>query len=93
MRSGADRKAIEVVRVPGSFEIPSAARAPGAGNQETTTRFLCVLYVVCNLRTAHYDVIVNEVPAAWASRRRNKVFRLPLASHLQHWTRPLIAPD
>jgi 6,7-dimethyl-8-ribityllumazine synthase len=58
LRSGANRKDIEVVRVPGSFEIPSAARTLAE-----THRFDAILCIGCLLRgdTAHYDVIVNEV--------------------------------
>jgi 6,7-dimethyl-8-ribityllumazine synthase len=58
LRSGANRKQIEVVRVPGSFEIPSAARSlADSGNYDA------ILCIGCLLRgdTAHYDVIVNEV--------------------------------
>jgi 6,7-dimethyl-8-ribityllumazine synthase len=57
-RSGAKRTDIEVVRVPGSFEIPSATRALAQ-----TGKYAAVLAIGCLLRgdTAHYDVIVNEV--------------------------------
>jgi 6,7-dimethyl-8-ribityllumazine synthase len=49
---------VEIVRVPGSFEIPSAARALAA-----TKKYDAVLCLGCLLRgdSAHYDVIVNEV--------------------------------
>lgn len=58
LRSGAAPRDIEVVRVPGSFEIPSAARSLAE-----TGRYQAVLCIGCLLRgdTAHYDVIVNEV--------------------------------
>ena len=58
LRSGANRKDVEVVRVPGSFEIPSAARTLAE-----TRRYDAILCIGCLLRgdTAHYDVIVNEV--------------------------------
>jgi len=58
LRSGADRKDIAVVRVPGAFEIPSAARALAE-----TGRYHAIICIGCLLRgdTAHYDVIVNEV--------------------------------
>ena len=58
LRCGAKRKAIEVVRVPGAFEIPSAARTLA-----TTRKYDAIICLGCLIRgdTAHYDVIVNEV--------------------------------
>jgi 6,7-dimethyl-8-ribityllumazine synthase len=58
VRSGAREKDIEIVRVPGSFEIPSAARTAAE-----TGRCDAIICLGCLLRgdTAHYDVIVNEV--------------------------------
>jgi 6,7-dimethyl-8-ribityllumazine synthase len=58
LRSGAEDNNIHIVRVPGSFEIPSAARTLA----ETGT-YHAILCIGCLLRgdTAHYDVIVNEV--------------------------------
>ncbi len=55
---GAARSDIQIVRVPGSFEIPSAARTLAE-----TKKYDAVLCLGCLLRgdTAHYDVIVNEV--------------------------------
>ena len=58
LRSGAARKDIEIVRVPGAFEIPLAARTLAL-----TKKFDAIICLGCLLRgdTAHYDVIVNEV--------------------------------
>ncbi len=57
-RTGAENERIAVIRVPGSFEIPSAARTLAE-----TGKYDAVICVGCLLRgdTAHYDVIVNEV--------------------------------
>jgi 6,7-dimethyl-8-ribityllumazine synthase len=57
-RSGAKEDNIEIVRVPGSFEIPSAARTLAE-----TKKYDAIICLGCLLRgdTAHYDVIVNEV--------------------------------
>ena len=58
LRSGAKEEDIEIVRVPGSFEIPSAARTLAE-----TEKYDAIICLGCLLRgdTAHYDVIVNEV--------------------------------
>jgi 6,7-dimethyl-8-ribityllumazine synthase len=58
LRSGANEKAIDVVRVPGAFEIPLAAR-----HLAETKKYDAIICIGCLLRgdTAHYDVIVNEV--------------------------------
>ncbi|HYE24569.1 MAG TPA: 6,7-dimethyl-8-ribityllumazine synthase [Clostridia bacterium] len=57
-RSGARNEDIQVVRVPGAFEIPDAARALAL-----TGRFHAIVCIGCLLRgdTLHYDVIANEV--------------------------------
>jgi 6,7-dimethyl-8-ribityllumazine synthase len=58
LRSGAGEKDIAIVRVPGSFEIPSAARTLAE-----TKKYDAIICLGCLIRgdTAHYDVIVNEV--------------------------------
>jgi 6,7-dimethyl-8-ribityllumazine synthase len=58
LRTGAARKDVDVVRVPGAFEIPSAARTLAS-----TGKYDAIICIGCLLRgdTAHYDVIVNEV--------------------------------
>jgi 6,7-dimethyl-8-ribityllumazine synthase len=58
LRSGAHEREIAIVRVPGSFEIPSAARTLAESG-----KYDAVVCLGCLLRgdTAHYDVIVNEV--------------------------------
>lgn len=57
-RTGAREQDIEVVRVPGSFEIPAAARA--LAQQGGVDAVICL---GCLLRgeTLHYEVIANEV--------------------------------
>ena len=57
-RTGARREDIAIVRVPGAFEIPLAARILAS-----TGKYDAVICIGCLLRgdTAHYDVIVNEV--------------------------------
>ncbi|HMD16171.1 MAG TPA: 6,7-dimethyl-8-ribityllumazine synthase, partial [Terriglobales bacterium] len=58
LRSGAKKKDIVLVRVPGAFEIPLAARTLAG-----TKKYDAIICLGCLLRgdTAHYDVIVNEV--------------------------------
>jgi 6,7-dimethyl-8-ribityllumazine synthase len=57
-RSGASRADVEVVRVPGAWEIPNAARTLAE-----TGRFDAIVTLGCLLRgeTAHYEAIYNEV--------------------------------
>ncbi|MFL6302723.1 MAG: 6,7-dimethyl-8-ribityllumazine synthase [Candidatus Sulfotelmatobacter sp.] len=58
LRTGAHKKDIDVVRVPGAFEIPTASRTLAS-----TGKYDAIICIGCLLRgdTAHYDVIVNEV--------------------------------
>ena len=58
VQCGAKEKDLKIVRVPGAFEIPSAARTLAE-----TRKFNAIVCIGCLLRgdTAHYDVIVNEV--------------------------------
>jgi 6,7-dimethyl-8-ribityllumazine synthase len=58
LRLGAKKRDIALVRVPGAFEIPLAARTLAE-----TKKYDAILCIGCLLRgdTAHYDVIVNEV--------------------------------
>ena len=59
VRCGVDRdKGYDIIRVPGAFEIPTAARSLAE-----TKKYNAIVCIGCLLRgdTAHYDVIVNEV--------------------------------
>ena len=58
IRSGARKADIQVVRVPGAWEIPSAARAIAEKKQVDA-----IITLGCLLRgeTAHYEAIYNEV--------------------------------
>ena len=57
-RSGAAKEDIEIVRVPGAWEVPSAARTLAESK-----RFDAIITLGCLLRgeTAHYEAIYNEV--------------------------------
>ena len=56
-RAGANENQIEIVRVPGSFEIPLTAKKM-AGNG----RFDAIVCIGCVLRgeTSHYDYVASE---------------------------------
>ena len=56
-RTGARSQDIDITRVPGSFEIPSASRMLAESG-----KYDAIICLGCLLRgdTAHYDVIVNE---------------------------------
>lgn len=56
-RTGAEEKQIEIVRVPGSFEIPIAAKKLAA-----TGRCDAIICIGCVLRgeTSHYDYVAGE---------------------------------
>jgi 6,7-dimethyl-8-ribityllumazine synthase len=58
VQCGARAEDVKIVRVPGAFEIPSAARTLAE-----TKKNDAIVCLGCLLRgdTAHYDVIVNEV--------------------------------
>ena len=57
-RTGAQAADIEIVRVPGAFELPAAAKMLAESG-----KYNALVAIGCLLRgdTAHYDVIVNEV--------------------------------
>jgi 6,7-dimethyl-8-ribityllumazine synthase len=58
LRSGGQRGDIEIVRVPGAWEIPDAAR-----KLAETKKYDAIITLGCLLRgeTAHYEAIYNEV--------------------------------
>jgi 6,7-dimethyl-8-ribityllumazine synthase len=58
VQCGAKEQDVKIVRVPGAFEIPVAARTLAE-----TQKYNAIICIGCLLRgdTAHYDVIVNEV--------------------------------
>jgi len=57
-RSGAKAEDIEIVRVPGAWEIPSAARMLAATKR---VQAVITLGVLLRGETAHYEAIYNEV--------------------------------
>ncbi len=58
MRSGANDTDIDVVRVPGAFEIPLIAKKMATAQKYDA---LICLGVVIRGATPHFDVVVNEV--------------------------------
>jgi 6,7-dimethyl-8-ribityllumazine synthase len=56
-QTGATEEQIQIVRVPGSFELPIVAKKLAAGG-----RFDSIICIGCVLRgeTSHYDVVVSE---------------------------------
>ena len=58
LRSGAERRDIQVVRVPGAWEVPAAARMIAERKQVDA-----IVTLGCLIRgeTAHYEAIYNEV--------------------------------
>ena len=63
LRSGASRRHVQLVRVPGAWEVPAAARMIAeqpAGSEKAVD---AVIALGCLLRgeTAHYEAIYNEV--------------------------------
>ena len=65
LRSGAARRHIEIVRVPGAWEVPAAARiiaerVPAFGGPGSVD---AIITIGCLIRgeTAHYEAIYNEV--------------------------------
>jgi 6,7-dimethyl-8-ribityllumazine synthase len=63
LRSGAKRADIAIVRVPGAWEIPVAARTLADSAKQGTRALDAVITLGCLLRgeTAHYEAIYNEV--------------------------------
>lgn len=63
LRSGARRDDIEIVRVPGAWEIPAAARTLAGRAVSGAAALDAIVTLGCLLRgeTAHYEAIYNEV--------------------------------
>ena len=58
LRSGARREDVEILRVPGAWEIPDAARAVA---KQGRVDAIVTLGVLLRGETAHYEAIYNEV--------------------------------
>src|SRR6266568_1864378 len=63
LRSGAKHSDVEVLRVPGAWEIPAAARTLADLAKQEKSRVDAIITLGCLLRgeTAHYEAIYNEV--------------------------------
>jgi 6,7-dimethyl-8-ribityllumazine synthase len=63
LRSGAERSDIEIVRVPGAWEIPAAARVLAERAAKGTHPLDAIVTLGCLIRgeTAHYEAIYTEV--------------------------------
>jgi 6,7-dimethyl-8-ribityllumazine synthase len=63
LRSGAERQNIQIVRVPGAWEIPAAARTLANLSSKDEGQVDAIITLGCLLRgeTAHYEAIYNEV--------------------------------
>jgi 6,7-dimethyl-8-ribityllumazine synthase len=63
LRSGGKRGDIAIVRVPGAWEIPAAARTIANSAARGAARVDAIITLGCLLRgeTAHYEAIYNEV--------------------------------
>lgn len=63
LRSGAKRSEIQIVRVPGAWEIPAAARTIANRATQGGEAVDAIVTLGCLLRgeTAHYEAIYNEV--------------------------------
>jgi 6,7-dimethyl-8-ribityllumazine synthase len=58
LRSGANRKDIQIVRVPGAWEVPAAARTVA---EQKKVDAIVTLGCLIRGETAHYEAIYNEV--------------------------------
>ncbi len=63
LRSGASRRHVQIVRVPGAWEVPAAARMLAEQPAGAEKAVDAVIALGCLLRgeTAHYEAIYNEV--------------------------------
>lgn len=63
LRSGAQRADIEIIRVPGAWEIPAAARTRASLGGGEASKVDAIVTLGCLLRgeTAHYEAIYSEV--------------------------------